>query len=64
MYTLEEAIELARQGIKMKHEYFTQNEYMTMKGNIIIFEDGVEVFMDEWKEGKSYLNQGWDKFEK
>ncbi len=39
--TFEEAKILARQGIKMTHNYFTDNEYITMKGNVIVFEDGV-----------------------
>lgn len=61
--TFEEAKELARQGIKMTHRYFTNDEYMTMKGNIIVFEDGSEVFANEWSAGKDYLNDGWSKFD-
>jgi predicted methyltransferase MtxX (methanogen marker protein 4) len=57
--TLEEAKTLAQQGVKVTHEYFTSDEYMTMQGNIIIFEDGVEIFFDEWIKGKDYLLQGW-----
>jgi len=37
--TLTEAKELAQQGIKVTHNYFTKDEYLTMKGNQIIFED-------------------------
>jgi hypothetical protein len=62
--TLEEAKVIARQGIKMTHKYFTSDEYMTMQGNMIIFEDGVKIFVDEWSEGKDYLLDGWSKFEK
>jgi hypothetical protein len=61
--TLQEAKELAQQGIKMTHIYFTQNEYMIMKGNQIIFEDGVKIFFDEWIKNKDYLLEGWSKFE-
>jgi hypothetical protein len=61
--TFEEAKVLARQGIKMTHEYFSKDEYMTMKGNIVIFEDGVKIFADEWSKGKDYLLEGWSKFE-
>jgi hypothetical protein len=60
--TFEEAKVLARQGIKMTHEYFSKDEYMTMKGNIVIFEDGVKIFADEWSKGKDYLLEGWSKF--
>lgn len=61
--TFEEAKVLARQGIKMTHKYFTSDEYMTMIGNIIVFEDGVEIFADNWSKGKKYLLEGWSKFE-
>jgi hypothetical protein len=61
--TLEEAIIEARKGIKMTHKYFTSEEYMTMKGNIVIFEDGVEIFIHEWTKGKDYLLTDWSKFE-
>jgi len=55
---------LARQGIKMTHKYFTSEEYMTMCGNQIVFEDGVKIFVDEWSQGKDYLLDGWERFEK
>jgi hypothetical protein len=61
--TLEEAKIKAQSGIKMTHQYFTDNEYMTMQGNMIIFEDGAKIFFDEWVKDKDYLNQGWSKFE-
>lgn len=60
--TFEEAKVLARKGIKMKHTYFTPDEYMTMQGNMIIFEDGVKIFADEWMKGHDYFNNGWSKF--
>lgn len=60
--TFEKAKELARQGIKMTHTYFTSKEYMTMQGNIIIFEDGCKIFADEWLKGKDYLLTGWSKY--
>lgn len=62
--TLEEAKEKAQQGIKVKHNYFTDDEYMTMKGNLITFEDGCSIFFDEWVEGKEYLKDGWSLYEK
>jgi hypothetical protein len=62
--TLDEAILLARQGIKMTHRYFSDDEYMVMRGNIIKFEDGVEIFMSEWIKGKDYLLTGWVEYNK
>ncbi len=60
--TFEEAKVLAKQGIKMTHENFASNESMTMKGNKIIFEDGVSIFENEWFKGKEYLTDGWSIF--
>lgn len=57
--TLQEAKQQAQQGIKVTHVYFTENEYMTMAGNIITFEDGVRIYFDEWVKGKEYLLTGW-----
>ena len=60
--TLQEAKELAQQGIKVTHQYFTKEEYMTMQGNVIIFEDECEIYFDEWVEDKPYLLEGWSLF--
>lgn len=60
--TLQEAKELAQQGIKVTHTYFTDDEYMIMKGNMIIFEDGASIFFDEWVKDKNYLLDGWILF--
>lgn len=60
--TLTEAKQTAQKGIKVTHKYFTDEEYMTMRGNRIIFEDGVKIFFDEWTKGKDYLNDGWSLF--
>lgn len=60
---LQEAKKLAQQGVKVTHKYFTAEEYMTMRGNQIVFEDGVKIFFDEWIKGKPYLLTGWSKFE-
>ena len=57
--TFDEAKEHARKDIKVTHIYFTNDEYMTMKGNMIIFEDGVKIFADEWLRNKDYLLDGW-----
>jgi len=61
--TLQEAIPLAQEGVKMTHKYFTSDEYMTMRGNIVVFEDGAEIYIDEWTKDKSYLLDNWEKFE-
>ena len=60
--TFEEAKEQARKGIKVTHQYFTKDEYMTMQGNQIVFEDGCKIFADEWAKGKDYLNDGWSLY--
>jgi hypothetical protein len=62
--TFEEAREIARQGIKVNHMFFTPEEYMTMKDNIIIFEDGTEIDWNDWASGLDYLLDGWELFEK
>lgn len=60
--SLTEAKALAQQGIKVTHKYFTDEEYMIMMGNQIIFEDGVRIMFDDWTKDKDYLNEGWSKF--
>lgn len=60
--TLEEAKALAQKGVKMTHIYFTPNEWMILKGNQVIFEDGAQIFFDEWTKGKDYLLEGWSEF--
>jgi ABC-type uncharacterized transport system ATPase subunit len=61
--TFQEAKELARKGIKVTHQYFSDTEYMTMRGNIIVFEDGAEIFENEWANGKDWVNDGWSIYE-
>lgn len=60
--TFEEAKPLAQQGIKITHQYFSEEEYMTMKGNLVVFEDGVEIFVQEWMQGKEWLSDGWSVY--
>lgn len=60
--TLEEAIELAKKGVKMTHEYFTSEEWMIMQGGQVVFEDGVKASLRDWTEDKDYLLTGWEKF--
>lgn len=51
----EEAKIQARKGIKVTHQYFSQEEYITMQGNMIVFEDGVKIFANECKLMKQNL---------
>jgi hypothetical protein len=60
--TLLEAKKEAQKGIKVTHVNFTDEEYLTMRGNMIIFEDGVKIFFYEWTQGKEYLKTGWSLF--
>jgi hypothetical protein len=60
--TFTQAKDYARKGIKVTHEYFTEEEYMTMKGNMIIFEDGTRINVGEWVKGKSWLLDGWSLY--
>ena len=62
--TLEEAVKLAKNGVKMTHTYFTSDEYITMRGNMVVFEDGVHMYLLDWIKDKDYLNDGWSKFDK
>ena len=59
---LQEAKEKAQQGIKVTHQYFSSTEYMTMRGNIICFEDGVTIRFDIWTKDKEYLLDGWSEY--
>lgn len=60
---LEEMILLARNGVKMTHNYFMPTEYLTMRGNMIIFEDGVKIMFDDWiKDKLGFFNDGWSEF--
>lgn len=61
--TLQEMKVLVQKGHKMTHKYFTSNEWLIMKGNIIIFEDDVKRCFDEWTTGKDYLKEGWKLYD-
>lgn len=60
--TRAKAFELMRKGVKITHTHFHPDEWMIMKGNIIIFEDGYQMFMNDflkfrnsesWQDGYS-----------
>ena len=59
----EEAKKLAKIGIKVTHAYFSPSEYLIMYGNMIVFEDGVQIFEQEWFKGKDYLLNNWSLYE-
>ena len=54
---------LALQEVKITHKDFSSNEWLIMRGNKIIFEDGVQIFEKDWMEDKPFLQDGWFEFE-
>lgn len=53
----EEAIQAMQEGKKVKHSYFSKDEWMTMQGNRIILEDGCSCWAHEfWADRKGF---GW-----
>jgi len=57
--TFIQARDYARQGVKVTHKYFTSEEYITMKGNMIIFNDGVRLNDRQWLKNRLDLLQDW-----
>lgn len=52
-----QAIEAMNQGLKVTHQYFSPNEWMTMQDGKIILEDGVKCSPMEfwkWRVGSSW----------
>lgn len=43
-----EAIQAMKEGKKVTHRYFDKNEWVTMEGNTILFEDGVRCSQPEF----------------
>lgn len=60
--TLVQAKDLARKGIKVRHKYFNDGEYMTMKGDMVIFDDGFRINIGEWVKKNKPLLDGWDYY--
>jgi hypothetical protein len=72
--TRDEAIEAMKKGWKVTHEYFTPEEWITMRGEKILLEDGVECTQEEFWAGripdfsfihelnKSPFETGWTKW--
>lgn len=64
--TKQEAILEMKKGIKITHELFDDNEWMTMDGLTIVLEDGVRCsqsefwvsrIQSEWDNGYSVFNE-------
>jgi hypothetical protein len=54
--TKQEAIQAMTAGRKVTHTYFTDNEWVSIKGDVFVFEDGVKCppwlfWMDRKGEG-------------
>jgi len=65
MMNKQEAIQSMREGNKITHHYFSPEEWITMKGNLVLTEDGYEMFLNEffsyrtvpgWEDGYSIWN--------
>lgn len=54
----QEAIEAMKQGKKVRHYYFGNHEWMTMKEYMIYFEDGVRVTAHEFWQDR--IGEGWE----
>lgn len=53
-----EAVELARTtGVRIRHEYFTNDEFFEFKDGKIVCEDGYA--MDGWYRNERWQNVGW-----
>lgn len=59
MYNLsyDQAVEMMQQGKRVKHQYFTGDEWFEMKGNRVIDEEGYP--MAGWYRGETWQNTGW-----
>lgn len=58
MLTKQEAIDAMKAGKKVAHKYFFDDEWMTMKEGLIVFEDEVKVTPEKfWSER---LTPGWN----
>lgn len=52
--TKAEAIAVMKDGGKVRHRYFSDNEWMTLDGHRFLFEDGVRVSQEEfWFDRRS-----------
>jgi len=54
----EEAIQQMKKGVKITHQYFSSDEWMTMEGNKIVLEDSVRCSEREFWHWRK--NAGWE----
>ena len=63
--TKKDAIQEMKEGKKVTHQYFTDDEWATMENGKIVLEDGVRCDPDEfwrWRLGSGF-DDGWELFE-
>lgn len=60
--TFLQAKDCAKNGTKVCHKYFTDDEYITMKGEMIIFEDGFRINANQWIKGRKELLEDWSLY--
>lgn len=59
-----EAKQLMERGVKMTHHYFSPNEWITIDGDQLLFEDGVRCsFYDFIRWRRDWYNDGWSVYE-
>lgn len=56
----QKAIQAMREGKKVKHQFFSRDEWMTIvpNTNLIMLEDGVTIFLDDFFADRDGV--GWD----
>lgn len=62
--TKTDAIIAMEQGVKIRHQYFSPNEWMTMENGMIVLEDGVRCTPQEfwnWRK-ESYWDDGYSLY--
>ena len=62
--TKAEAIQAMREGNKVTHGYFSDHEYITMRGNVIFTEKGYSLWANEfwsYRTGDAW-ETGWSLF--
>lgn len=59
--TFDEAIEVMKTGKRVKHEYFTSEEFFEMNNGMIFAEDGCP--MTGWYTGEEWQKTGWSLYD-
>lgn len=54
----DQALKLMQQGIKITHDYFTSEEWMTIKKGKLVFEDGYTCTIEEFYKDRN--GKGWE----